>query len=475
VLAHASDISIEEVVVRDTTPSASGRFGRAIVAQTAPPSTLPTNMTARATVVSHNADGGFVVAGSILVAEAVTVRDTSVRTDTGDRGYGIAAQHDPSTGTPSTLQVRSSLIEEASEMGIFFAGANGSAEGVLIRGSRSIDSGIFGRGMSIQAEPTFGIRPDVQVRGCLLEDNHETGIAVLGATALIEGTLIRDQLPLPSDDTMGWGIAAQDELETGERAHVTLRYSVLDNNVSIGAFIGGSDALLQATVFSNTQPQLASEMFGRGISIQDNQISGQVSSVTVESCVVSHSFEYGIFASGSDAIIRASVIRATAPQLLTGLAGRGVGIQMTLETSREASVQLLGSLVEDNHEAGVFLAGGDLRMESTVVRNTAPNAVGLFGDGIVLARIGAPTTGVVIGSLIEDNARAGLANFGGDVSLDSTRVVCNQIDLTGETFEGVDSAYADQGNNLCGCSADPCKVLSINLDPPRAFGEAVPR
>jgi hypothetical protein len=70
-------------------------------------------------------------------------------------------------------------------------------------------------------------------------------------------------------------------------------------------------------------------------------------------------------------------------------------------------------------------------------------------------------------SLIEGNARAGLAGFSAVVVLQDTTLSCNPIDLAGETVAGASLRFDDLGGNRCGCGqSDGCQLLSSMLAPP---------
>jgi hypothetical protein len=145
---------------------------------------------------------------------------------------------------------------------------------------------------------------------------------------------------------------------------------------------------------------------------------------------------------------------------------RGITVQGDLGPT---SVSVVGSLVEQSHEVGLFVAGSDALVEGTVVRDTLPCLLdGFFGDGIAVFSDQAPASATITGAFIADSARAGLSNFGAFVSLGSTRIQCAGYELEGEPYQGLDFVFEDLGENGCGCpTADgKCVAESAGLAPP---------
>ena len=98
-----------------------------------------------------------------------------------------------------------------------------------------------------------------------------------------------------------------------------------------------------------------------------------------------------------------------------------------------------------------------------------------YGDGLIVVNDLSGAKATVLGCLLDTSARAGISNFGGSLELGGTHLRCNPVALDGETFEGADPAFADLGGNVCDCDdangapAGACKVLSSQLEPPKAL------
>jgi hypothetical protein len=170
----------------------------------------------------------------------------------------------------------------------------------------------------------------------------------------------------------------------------------------------------------------------RGIVLQP---AGAAGSLTVVGSLIERSHDYGIYASGSEILIEASVVRDTLPDMVHQGAGRGIAIQRSCpqgqcEDGLPGSGTVVGSLVERNHEAGVFI-GGQATIEGTLVRETLPRATDQRGgSGVSVESCGTndgcttpKRSGATLrGAVLERNQDASLLVMGSDVTLENTVV-----------------------------------------------------
>ena len=80
-------------------------------------------------------------------------------------------------------------------------------------------------------------------------------------------------------------------------------------------------------------------------------------------------------------------------------------------------------------------------------------------------------TVTVTGTRIENSARAGLSNFGGEAVIGSNHFDCNAFDLNGETKylgKSLPFSFENLGGNTCGCGSEQshCKIVSSALEAP---------
>jgi hypothetical protein len=197
--------------------------------------------------------------------------------------------------------------------------------------------------------------------------------------------------------------------------------------------------------------------------------------VSLRGSLVDHNREVGVFIAGATVTIDSTVIQDTQPDGYK-VAGRGVGVQPDPSGEQRAVFTLLASRVERNFEMGVFLQSSDATIQSSVIRDTAAQADGTFGDGIVLFAEGAPVNAAITNSEIGSNARAGISSFGGTVSLVSTVLSCNAFDLDAETYLETEASFPESKQNLCDCPTpiDNCHIVSTQVMPPAGLDPAKP-
>ncbi|MBI2389587.1 MAG: hypothetical protein HYV09_08325 [Deltaproteobacteria bacterium] len=172
----------------------------------------------------------------------------------------------------------------------------------------------------------------------------------------------------------------------------------------------------------------------------------------------------------SKATIETTIIRDTKPESSTNQAGYGV-------KATRSDVQLRGALVERNRAFGVALAGSKVTIDGTVVRDTSwlgANGPGMgivampdAGDAIELSLRRSLIERNMSASLVTRSARAGVGAFGDTaISLASTTLSCNAIDLIAVAYEGTPTFDSGGDTNTCGCDTRVrCKAASGELTP----------
>ncbi|WP_437521414.1 right-handed parallel beta-helix repeat-containing protein [Sorangium sp. So ce726] len=463
-----SDATIETTIVRDTQPDSEGIGGDGIVIQEYLRERA--NASLRAVLLSQNHELGVLVDGSDATLEATVVRDTQQNRD-GTMGFGIAIEHQHGR---SNVTLRSSVVEKNRAFGISVVGSDATLEATVVRDTQPNRDGAFGRGMAAFVDPDTQERSNVTLRTSLLDRNHDLGALVSGSDATFEATIVRDTRPA-SNGGAGYGIEIHNDGDTGERAKMTLRSSVVERNHEIGVLMSGSDTTIEATVVRDTQP--GDDEDGSGIAIQDNGDTRERANVMLRASLVERNHNSGVLVLGSDATVEATVVRDTQPSR-KGWRGHGIHIQDNDETLQRATATLRSVLVEQNHAFGVTVFSSDATIEASVVRDTQAGGDGTRGDGIAVQFDTQPATATITSTAVEANARAGISNFSAAVVLVSSTVQCNRIDLNGEDLvEGQPFSFDGSTENRCGCGgeADPtCAVLSRNLSPPEPISPVDP-
>jgi hypothetical protein len=375
-----------------------------------------TSATVRRALVEQNHDVGVVVMGSDASFENVVVRGTLPQTGTQELGWGIAIQDDAGSGAHATALVRGSIVEQNRDSGVFVWGSEATLADLVVRDTASQESDQQGgRGIDIQAHPGTGTRATVLVRGSIVERSHDAGVIVVGSDVTLEGLLVRDTFPRDSDQTRGRGIGVEGDFQTDVPATISVHGSLLEHNHETGALIALADTSLEGLLVRATLPQDSDQLFGMGIFIAGNTASG----------------------------------------------ARG-------------NASLHGVRVEQSHHVGVWIHGADAMLEGVYVGGTEPAAAdGSFGDGVVITSpveegVAALASATMQSCHIEQNGRAGVANFGATARLESTALSCNAFDLEGEVFLIVPFTFENLGGNGCGCPepSAACVAQSLGVHAP---------
>ncbi len=461
VAVAGSDVTIEASVVRSTLSDSQGKHGRGIEIDEGPETKMRAKVTVRTCLVEQNHEFGVYVSGSDATIEATVVRSTLPDSQGVVRGINI--EESPITKARANVTVRACLFEQNQKAGVIVLGSDATIEATVVRSTLAGAPGT-------QLEPRVGIgvqdgiktkaRANVAIRACLVDQNHGVGVSISGSDATIEATVVRATLSDKKEE-YGYGINIQDHIKTKARANVTIHACLVEQNHDEGVAVTGSDATIEATVVRSTLADLLGK-HGRGISVEDDSGTKARANVTVHACLIEQNHELGVFISSSDATIDATVICSTLPND-QGKGGRGINIQ---DDDASANVTIRSCLVEKNHDVGIFVGssvwGADVTIEATAVRDTASQSDNTFGDGIAVQEGKVAIRNVEV----THNARAGISNFGGQVVITGGVLSCNDVDLDGEPFNNTPFSFGDSSGMAVQPPA-PCGVHRAHQRMPR--------
>jgi len=207
---------------------------------------------------------------------------------------------------------------------------------------------------------------EVLIRDSLLENNDGVGLAVVAALVTVERTAIRDTRYL--DDTYSGGGAGVYARAGGPEGKLVLRTSVIERNQSWGVSSSSATVALEGVVIRDTLPR-PDQNFGRGLDASNDE--ALASSVSVTGSVLERNHEIGIFVTALSGTIEDSVVRdmlAVNPALPSGAA---IVAQQDPTVAVQTELVVRSSLVERAAHAGIHAASATLRVETTVVRDIA--------------------------------------------------------------------------------------------------------
>ncbi|HZO14789.1 MAG TPA: hypothetical protein VFB62_16055 [Polyangiaceae bacterium] len=426
--------------------------------------TGPTSLVLRASLLEQSREFGVFVLGADVTVDASVVRDTQPNAQ-GLFGRGLNVITD-ARGTPATLSLEGSVVERSHDFAVFVFGSDVTVNASVIRDTRSDAQGLFGRGVNLQMDPMAVAPSTLVLQRSLVEQSREFGLYVAGSNATVEASVIRDtQASAPG--LFGRGAHVERDAITGAPSTVLLRTSLLEQNRDFGVFARGSGMTMEASVVRDTQPDMRG-LFGRGLGVQPDPSTATPSTLVLRTSLLERNHDLGLFVEGSDATVETSIVRATALDG-QGRFGRGVNVRASSTTGRPSTLVLRASLIEQNHEAGVFVAGASASIESCIVRDTMANAMNLFGDGLmVLSDELASARATLIATHVDRSVRAGLVAYGAHAAIGGSTLICQAFDFDSELYRGSDAELDDLGGNLCGCPepTQSCKAVTANLQPP---------
>jgi hypothetical protein len=371
-------------------------------------------------LVAENMEVGIFIAGVDADITATVVRDTLPRGIDSTGGRGVDALCDFRVDACGTLTVTGSLVAGNSEYGIVTYGHDAVISSTVVRDTQSrLRDGVSGRGIVALCNDTVNICGTLTVTGSSVAGNRDVGIFSAGANVTINSTVIRDTLSQDRDQTGGSGIAAQCHPDMGRCGSVTLTGSLVAGNRKAAIFASGADIAVTSTVVRGTLPLESDETSGRGISTQCNEMFNTCGSLTVDGSLVDGNRELGIFAAGGDVAVTSTVVRDTLPQQSDGESGRGIEAICDYRVGVCGSFAVTGSLVAGNRDSGILASGVDTTITSTTVRDTeAQESDGTNGRGIGAqcdARVGTCGSLAVTETLVTRSRNTGIF-IGGLVS-----------------------------------------------------------
>jgi hypothetical protein len=432
-----------------------------------------------ATVTVHGSVLEGCHASGLFLPEADATIDTCVirgiQPETASNEYGYGVDFEPQTSTTHTLTMRHVLVEQTTTDGVLVASkATADLEDTFVRDTQPSPNEGVAFGVNVTSQQDYPYVPSATVHASLVEGNGTNGIQVLNGVLDLESSVVRGTLPHP-DGSSGVGVAVITNPTLTGAASITIGGCLIERNHAAGIGFAGSTGVVQASVIRDTAIETSTQSLGLGMQVSLELQSKKPSKVQVHGCVLSGNSAAGILVTSSSLQMDGSVVKDSLAAPTGGGEGDGIDIEpdpnlSATEAGPMTTLDLSSSLVDGNGGVGVFAGSASMTLTSCIVRGTLASADGSFGDGVT-AGLGASAT--VNASIIEGNARAGISTFGGAITLTSSAVQCNPIDLDGEVYQGQQYSFTASAD-VCGCGSGggSCEVLSSGLGPPQPI--AVP-
>ncbi len=455
-IAGRGTIDIEAVSMRHiASDEPSGAFG----IQVSQTDTEDAQLTLKRASLRDIAGNGLDLLGASADAASVIVRDVTAV------AFYLRRNGDAPT-RKGTLLLSDAYVEAAVGGGVVVSEDHATVTGLSVR--RTNYGAFVTKGGALELRDSFvqqstlaGVAlqgGEVALSRSIVSDSAGYGVLILGGRATVADTRV--------SGSGAAGIACAGTLQ--------LRTSLLTKNVGVSVSLESAEASIDATAILDSLP-LADGTLGTGVLVTLGE-AGTPTHLTLTRTRVRGAHGAGLALFSSEAELADAEFGSVLAEKATNNGGLAVLARTHSTTKRPAKLVMRRSRVRDATTAGIGIIGGDATLEGVFVSGSRPSPVGGFGDGVVASASGfgaarRPATVTLSGSLIEANPRAGIAVFGGELTLTGSLLKCNGIDLDVESFYGegrtpAPVALRDGGANICGCSAwTACAASSTGLAP----------
>jgi hypothetical protein len=308
------------------------------------------------------------------------------------------------------LTTKSCVIADSHAFGVEVRGAEASLTHTVVRDTLSHVPSKLA-GTGVLVSRDATNTAKATLADCLVDKNRQSGISVWGADVTIERSVIRDTLPQEKDNTGGGGVLAKGKDSTA--ATLTMRDTIVAGNQHPGLELLGSVGLLERCVVRDTESRLLDGVAGNGI--QAIFSGSQPAKLTMKSCMVAGNRNIALAIAGAEVALERTAVRDTLPQGKDQ--GFGIGVQAGFGLTDEpaSTVTLKECVVADNRRLGVGFWGAKATLERTVVRGTKHQlSDGKWGTGIMVGALGTLVTDLTLSEcLVAENRNAGVAANGG--------------------------------------------------------------
>lgn len=405
----------------------------------------------RDSLVDQAGDMGVLVSGALLTLESTVVRDTQPAAGSQLFGRGLYIVLDEASGTPAQVVVRRSLIQGNREAGVAVLESSLVMDGTVVRGTLPPASGSL-LGAGVWAEHVQDDPMSVLLRSSLIEANYLRGVTSTDADLTVEATVIRDTVPAPASQVEGIGVIVQNTTLANGRPRLTISDSLLERNHALGLDVDGAEVSVRGTTVRGTLPQVSDGTNGRGINIEESPDTGETSTLVMVGSVVEGNHQMGVFVANAHASILGSVVRDTQTIPAELESGMGITIQDDGLSPHGASLELRTSVVEGNRDVGLFLLGAPSTVEATVIRGTRPaSGANHSGRGISLQHHEAavvPASLILRWCTVTDNVEFGLTVIGADAQVESCRISQTVASEAGHFGDGIATFSMHQAASL---------------------------
>lgn len=188
-------------------------------------------------------------------------------------------------------------------------------------------------------------------------------------------------------------------------AKLTLSDTSIVNAASLGVYVDGADATLQRVAVRATKPDPTYGDLGYGVSVSYLSAYSIPATLKVVDSLIDENHNVGVFIAAASATLEGTVVRKTQPGASTKDGGVGVVVYTT--PKQQGTLTLTESLLTGNRTAGLQLLDAVATVERSVIQDTESQG-DVLGVGILVERKTSSSVLTLRESLLSNNRTAGL-------------------------------------------------------------------
>ncbi|MFC1482267.1 right-handed parallel beta-helix repeat-containing protein [Myxococcota bacterium] len=457
IISMGTDVVITQTVVRDTQASVFNPESDAGIVSLCDSEAAFScgTFSVSSSLIADNRGGGIVVGGVQATVDRSVVRDSLPHLIDEQNGGGVVASCDSDLSLCGFLNVDRSLVMGNRLVGIVATGVETTIDRTIVQNTMPQESDNFGgHGIYTGCHPYTGDCGRLNVQRSLVLANNFTGISSDGVEVIVAQTGVKETLAKvnqPDTSIGGWGVYVQPQ-PNGELGSLNATQCLVEGSTEAGIVIAGSDAIINATVVRNTLARQTDELGGRGIEVACDPISG-CRTVQVMGAVLSENHDIGMYVEGADVEIASTAVKNTMPRQSDEESGRGINVQCDSQGSGCGSLSIDESLVIGNREVGIYVGSVDTTLTSLIVTDTQGRlSDGLLGRGIngeCNIVVGDCGNLSISGCLVSGNRQLGIASIGSDLNVTTSAIRDTLPDSDGMFGRGI-GVQCDADLGECG-------------------------
>jgi hypothetical protein len=314
---------------------------------------------------------GLQVRGASAAVEGLVISDVALGFEEAGGGTGVYCLEN------GEVELSDVSISRAERQGVLTSDCDVVFQGITVLDTEPDDSeagdearGDSGGVGSTQVEDGIGIATiggSLQGADVRVERARTFGIALFGTEGSLDNVAVYETRPRAEDDELGTGLA----LVSGASLSGS-NYELLRNHRT-GLLVAGASADLSGVTVTDTQPELSSARYGRGVEV------GSGGDLTVSDLYIADCYDLGLVVDEAQAVVDGARIERILPRQENGRWGRGI------EVLRGG--HLVGSNLEivDNLTDGIALHESSAVLTDVLVSGTRAEEVSqTTGRGIGL-------------------------------------------------------------------------------------------